>query len=207
MPICKPLSAYLISLPNTPKTAACSPLLVMREGEEFGLTNYEQSLFDSVAQEHVNIIGTTIEYWPNAVSNGKSYLGVTDPLYNEPAKRAFLGPYIIKAYVSYLDIAPTPGMEGWSSSVDSTAYITRAEIEKYGLPAPGETDIIRVWNNPYWNQAVTAGFEIPGAGTYFSVTDCREDGMLFDTPSFMGFTLTLRRTTQQTPERKITNNL
>lgn len=208
MPICKPLSEYLIKLPSVGLAGSkCASTRPMQEGEAFGLGDTERALFDSLAQEHVGIIGTDIEYWPQAVTNNKGYLNVVDPLYNEPAKRAFLGPYLLKGYLSYPEHDPSPGQEGWSSQFDATAYITRAEFEKFNMGSPTESDIIRVWKTPYWNQVAVDGFDVPGSGLYFSIVSTKEDGVLFDTASFMGFTLTLRRTTQQTPERKIANTL
>lgn len=180
----------------------------MQEGESFGLGDTERALFDSLAQEHTSIIGTPIEYWPQAIANDKGYLNTVDPLYNEPAKRVFLGPFLLKGYFSYPDHDPSPGMEGYSSQFNATAFIPRAEFEKFNMGPPSEADILRVWNTPYWNKESAAdGYNIPGSGLYFSVVANKEDGVLFDTASFVGFTLTLRRTTQQAPERKITNNL
>lgn len=200
---CKPLSSYLVTLP----TGACSPcgsLPVMQEGETFGLTDSEKALFDSVASEHTGIAGTDILYWPQIQQKS-----IVDPLYNEPVKRAFAGPYKIKGYFSYPDKTTQAGLEGFSASFDATAWISRAEVERVGMVAsPGESDILQVWNNFYWNnQFAVDGFNIPNAGLYFSVVDAKEDGVVFDTTLFTGFALTLRRSTQQTPERKLVTSI
>lgn len=199
MTMCKPLSAYLVNVPKT----SCR-VQAMKEGDTFGLTDSERALFDSVTTEHVNIIGTTFEYFLQNQSKS-----IVDPLYDEPAERKFDGPYIIKGYFSYPEHDPSPGMEGWSSEFNATAFFPRTEFERLNLPlgSPNESDIVRVWNTAYWNQVSVDGFDIPDRGMYFSITNLKEDGVLFDTASFMGFTATLRRITQQTPERKITNNL
>lgn len=202
---CKPLKAYLCPQPS-------GPVRAMKEGETFGLTDAERGLFDCVINEHVGIIGTQLQYFQNLQE------GVVDPLYNEPAKRKYNGPFLVMGFLSYPDHAPNVGMEGFRSYIDSTAYITRAAFEKAGVNwGPSESDIIRAWPVPYWNQSSVDGFAmtggpnlnglIPGAGLYFSITDVREEGVLFDTPSFVGFQLTLRRITEQTPERKLTNSL
>lgn len=196
----RPLSSYLISLP-TP-SGKCCDVRPMREGESFGLGDSERALFDSVAQEHVGIVGTDFEYFSQNLQKA-----TVDPLYNEPARRVFDGPYLMKGYLSYPEHGPNVGMEGFTSSFDATAYITRAAFEAANLSSPAEADIVRVWNTAYWNMTSVDGYPVPGAGLYFSIVDVKEDSVLFDTPSFLGFTLTLRRVTQQTPERKITNTL
>jgi hypothetical protein len=186
----------------------------MQEGESFGLTDSERALFDCVVSEQTNIAGTEILYYQLSLdtqmnnANGEP-VSIRDPLYDEPVKRVYLGPYRIKAYMSYPEIGPQLGVEGFNSTADATAFIPRATLEAAGMPYPSESDILGAWNNyPYWNSSVaSAGFKVPNAMFYFAVTDVREEGQLFDTGSFMGFTLTLRRTTQQAPENKIDNLL
>ena len=177
----------------------------MKEGEQLGMTAAEKALFDHVGTEHVGIAGTEIEYWQINLTNS-----VRDPLYGEPAYRKYNGPYRMKALMGYPDHAPIVGQEGFSSTFDATMYITRAALEEAGVVGgPAESDIIRVWDaETYWSKNTSVdGYNVPGAGLYLSITDVREEGVLFDTATFLGFTLTLRRTTIQTPERKITNNL
>lgn len=198
-----PVSAYLCPKPSTPLDRCNSGVRPMQPGEKFGLSDAERGLFDCIASEHVQIIGTTIEYFPQ-----NQQLSQVDALYNEPIRRSFSGPFMLSAYISYPEHSPSTSVEGFTSFFDATAFITRTEFERVNLvTGPGESDVLRIWNTPYWNQTSVDGFNVPGAGLYFSIVDVREDGVLFDTPSFMGFTLTIRRVTQQTPERKITNSL
>lgn len=200
---CKPLSAYLVTLP-TGACSPCSPMPLMQDGEAFALGDAEKALFDSVSQEHVGIVGTTVLYW---IQNQKK--SIVDPLYNEPVKRGFDGPFLLKAFFTYPDKSPTVGLEGFSSAFDASMFIPRAEIERVRMPAsPGESDICRVWDAPYWNeQFAVDGFPIPDAGLYFSVIDAKEDGVVFDTSHFVGFQCSLRRSTQQTPERKLVTSI
>ena len=205
---CKPLSAYLCPQP----TMGVRP---MREGEAFTLSDSERALFDCIATEQVNIAGTEIEYFQLALDtlqntpNGQPQT-IRDPLYDEAVERQYLGPYRLKAYVSYPDITPQLAPEGFSAGIDATAFIPRASIEAVGMPSPNEADILGFWGNSYYHSeggASTAGYPIRGARFYFSVIDVKEEAQLFDTYSFLGFSLTLRRTTQQPPERKIANAL
>lgn len=177
----------------------------MREGESLALGDSELALFDCITREHVNIVGTEMDYYQ--VDQARS---IKDPLYGEPSTRLFNGPFRIKGFFGYPDHTPSLGMEGYSSYFDATAFIPRVELERVGLVGGmTESDIIRVWmSSPYWQQNVSVdGFNVPGAGLYFSVVDTREDGVLFDNPSFVGFAINLRRTTQQAAERKIQNSL
>lgn len=200
---CKPLSTYLVTLP-TGACSPCAPMPLMKEGETFALGESEKALFDAISQEHVSIVGTEVLYW---IQNQKK--SIVDPLYNEPVKRGFDGPFLIKGFFTYPDKSPQAGLEGWSSTFDASLFIPRSEAERVGMPAPpGESDICRVWNTAYWNeQFAVDGFPIPDAGLYFSVIDAKEDGVVFDTAHFIGFQCTLRRSTQQTPERKLVTSI
>lgn len=202
---CKPLSAYLCPKP----TMAVRP---MKEGEDFNLGDSERALFDCIINEHTGIVGTKFEYFQNLQE------GVTDPLYNEPAVRKYNGPFILKGFFTFPEDAPTSAQEGFYNSFDGQLFVPRSEFEKVGATwGPSESDIVRILKSPYWNQESVDGFDlqrgstlnglIPNAGMYFAVTDVRESGLLFDTTSFVGFELTIRRNTQQTPERKLTNSI
>jgi hypothetical protein len=193
---CKPLSAYLCPCPSKPVTvaSACGG---------FSLGASEQALFDCITSEHVNITGTTITYWPQDQSRS-----IVDPVYNEPVKRAWAGPYTLKGMFAYPNKSTGVAQEGLSSQVDTTLWIPRVEVERVGMKAPSESDVLQVWNTPYWNiEFAVDGYNVPGAGLFFAVTDVREDGVLFDNPVFVGFELTLRRNTQQTPERKLVTSI
>jgi len=192
---CKSISDYLCPQPTM-------PVRPMGDCETFALGDCERALFDCITSEHVNIIGTSIAYYTQNISQS-----IVDPVYNEPVKRAWLGPYLLKAFVT---LAKTTGvaMEGLSSQFDGELWLPRSECERVNMLAPSETDIVRVWDTPYYNtEFAVDGFDIPGAGLYFAITDVQEDGTLFDNPSFVGFKCTLRRTTQQTPERKLVTSI
>jgi len=195
---CKPISSYLITPPS-------NPVAPLRDGEkfEFGAKSpYEMALFDSLTTEHIDIIGTTIWYY-----NLNLGASERDPLYDEPVKRVYT-PFIVKGFVTLPEGPKNVGLEGFNSSWDATAYISRKSIEAAGAPNPGEGDIIRIWDVPYFNrEANIDGFPIPDAGFYFSITAGGEDGHIFDTPSFTTFTATLRRVSTQTAERRLRNEI
>lgn len=188
---CKSISDYLCPQPTMPVRA-------MGNCESFSLGDSERALFDCITSEHVNIVGTPIAYYRQNQPQS-----IVDPVYNEPVKRAWLGPYLLKAFVT-LSKQTSVGMEGLSSTFDGELFLPRSECERVNMQAPSEADIIQVWDTPYFNtQYAVDGFNIPGAGMFFSIADSQEDGNLFDNPSFVGFKCVLRRTTQQTPERKL----
>lgn len=163
-------------------------------------TGREIALFDSVASELVQRAGTVIDYYAIDIAGSDR-----DPLYDEPTARRFRGPFRLKAFVAYADSQPDPRQEGFVNSWASSAWIPRVEFEKsnFGDIQPGEGDIIRVWNLPYFNEAAVDDESVPGAGFYFNVVNVSNDGHLFDQPQFVGFTFQLARNTEFTPERRI----
>ena len=192
---CKSISDYLCPQPTMPVRA-------MGNCESFSLGDSERALFDCITSEHVNIVGTPIAYYRQNQPQS-----IVDPVYNEPVKRAWLGPYLLKAFVT-LSKQTSVGMEGLSSTFDGELFLPRSECERVNMQAPSEADIVQVWDTPYFNtQTAVDGFNIPGAGMFFSIVDSQEDGTLFDNPSFVGFKCVLRRTTQQTPERKLVTSI
>lgn len=161
----------------------------------------EHDLFDSIAQEHTKIAGTDIDYYSHNVSGGKR-----DALYDEPTERSFLGPFRMKGYVVWPDSTPDATEKGWRTVFPAEAWISRKEIEDQHCPAPSETDVIRFWNVPYFNEwAVDGQTAAPNHGYYFDVLNVNDDGHLFDSPQFVGFKLLIKRRTEFTPERRITN--
>lgn len=174
----------------------------MREGESFSLTASEVGLFDCLASEHIDIIGTPIWYYSLSLNNS-----TRDPLYDEPTERKYL-PYLVKGFITLPEGPKMVGLEGYNASWDATAYISRRSIEQAGAPPPGEADILRFWDVPYFNKdASIDGFPIPDAGFYFSIISGGEDGHLFDTPTFTVFTANLRRVSTQTAERRLRNEV
>lgn len=160
----------------------------------------EHDLFDSIAQEHVNIAGTDIDYYSHNVKGS-----TRDALYDEPVERVFGGPFRVKGYIVWPDTTPDVRMEGWRTIVNAEAWIARKEIEDKRCPAPSETDVLRIWNTPFFNDWAVDGEDVPNAGYYFDVLNVNDDGHLFDSPQFVGFKMILKRRTEFTPERRITN--
>lgn len=197
----KPLSAYL-----SPLSPSCSTVAPMAEGEtlDFGKSmQAETGLFDSIAQEQTDLTGTTVWWYSfNMVASKR------DPLYDEPTARAY-NLFKLKGFVTAPDNSKMAGMEGWQASWDAELTLPRASVEAVGATSPpGEMDVIRFWDTPYYNmQEAVDGFDVPGGGFYFSVVKCDQAGLLFDTASFTAFTLQLRRVSQQTAERRIRNEI
>lgn len=169
---------------------------------KLSLPECEHDLFDSIAQEHVDILGTDIDLYLHDIEKSKR-----DPLYDEPVQRVYLGPYRIKGYVSWPDSVPEARMEGLRSTFGAEAWIARKTLEDAGLKqVPGESDVMRIWRTPFFNEmAVDFDSQSPGAGYYFDIVDVDDDGHLFDSATFVGFKFTIKRRTEFTPERRITN--
>lgn len=160
----------------------------------------EHDLFDSIAQEHVGIAGTDIEYWSHDIQ-----AGTRDALYDEPIKRVYRGPFKLKGYITLPDSEPEARMEGSRTIFTAECWIARKEFEDVRAPAPGESDVIRVWKSPFFDKFAVDNVTEPGAGYFFDILDVDDDGHLFDAITFVGFKMSIKRRTEFTPERRITN--
>lgn len=184
--------------PFLPRNSLVAP----HKPERLGLDASERQLFDSIAQEHVGIAGTTVDFY--ALQIEKS---VRDPLYDEAIRHNFKGPFRLKIWVSYPDNTVDASDHGSTGSWSGTCWFPRKELEDNGAPVPAEGDIIRTWNIPYWNDGSLSPEEnpenIPGRGLYFTITNVDEDGMMFDNPQFVGVSCNFSRRSDFTPERRI----
>lgn len=192
-------------MPGPKKPAFIKPFPTMRkvapyEFSTLQLPDCEHDLFDSIAQEHVRIAGTDIDYYSHRVKDS-----TRDALYDEPTERAYSGPFRLKGYLVWPDLTPDISEKGWRSVANAECWIARKEIEDLHCPAPSETDVLRIWNTPFFNQWAVDGEDVPGAGYYFDVLNVNDDGHLFDSPQFVGFKMIIKRRTEFTPERRITN--
>lgn len=162
------------------------------------LDGRESFLFDLWATEHVGIAGTTIEFWSLDLASSKR-----DPLYDEPTQRSWNGPYKIKAFASNPTGVTSTGEEGLRARWDASVWISRKELEQAGASSPSPGDILRIWDLPWINDDAVNGEAIPCAGFYFDVTEVEPEGRLFDNAMFVGFTLSIVRRTEFTPERRL----
>lgn len=167
-------------------------------GKGLQISDAELKLHDSVAQETNQIAGTDVDLYIVDVDNSK-----IDPLFRESIEARWSGPHKLKAFVEWADSTPEVREEGFRTSFTSRAWIARADLEALGLGPPGEGDVLRFWNTPFFNAVAVDGEPIPGAGYFFNVVDVDDDGHIGDGPSFVGFWLTLQRRTEFTPERRI----
>ena len=161
----------------------------------------ERPLFDAFTTEHVDIHGTLIGLWKLNVSKS-----AIDPLYSEPTQRVYDGPYILKAWIEYPPSDPVATEDGYSLEYQHSAWIPRAPLEALGVKSsPNMGDIIQFWDKPYYADNSTLKPDTPqGSGYFFELIDVDEDGYMFDSTEFAGWTLQIRRNTRFTPERKLT---
>lgn len=167
----------------------------------FELDGKEMCLFDSVAQEVVNIAGTEIEFFHlNLEASSR------DPLYDEAIERVFQGSYVMKALVEYPDNFPVVDENGIKEQWDASAWISRSELEGKNAPYPCEGDVIRLWKTPFFNEQSVMDQHVPGAGYFFNVVGVDTDGHPFDGPEFVGVKVVLKRSTEYTPERRMASD-
>lgn len=171
------------------------------QSEDWRLSDCELSLFDCIARESNSIAGTEVDLFQ--FSKKKS---VRDPLYDETVKDIFDGPFRVRAWIEWPDPTPEVRSEGFRKTFPSSIWIARGDLEQAGARAPLYGDIAKFWDTPYFNETSTS---YPVAnnvkGYYFTMTEVRDDGHLFDNPSFVGFKCVLARNTEFAPERRVRN--
>ncbi len=166
----------------------------------FQLPECEHDLMSSIAQEQVGIMGTDVDFFHHAILKA-----TRDALYDEPITRVFEGPFRVKGYVTWPDTQPEASQEGFRTVTGAELWIARKELEDKRCPVPSETDVVRIWNTPFFNDWAVDGEDTENPGYFFDVLNVNDDGHLFDSASFVGFRMTLKRRTDFTPERRITN--
>jgi len=164
----------------------------------FKLCDYERELFDGYAQEQVAIAGTDVDYY--SLSIDKS---TRDALYDEPEVVKYYGPYRMRGFFEFPDTTPEAREQGLRTEWSTTIWIARTEFERTNAHAPIEGDIIQVWDTSFFEHDAVDEERVPGAGLYLEVIKADHDGHMFDTPTFVGFKLELRRRSEFTPERKL----
>jgi len=168
--------------------------------EQFRLRGNELFMFDLWAQETNRTWGIPIDYYFLNVEKS-----TRDPLYDEPTSRNFSRAYKLEAWVQMPTQNPIASEEGFRIHFDGSMWIARKDLEEIKAPcAPQEGDVIGFWDNPQFNADAAANNpNIPNSGYYFDVTNAVPDGHLFDTPTFVGYKLTIKRRSEFGAERKI----
>lgn len=161
-----------------------------------------EDLFDCWTQEHTEASGTVVDYWQHDNVNTK-----LDPLYNEPIKRVWKGPFRIKVFAEWPDQAFEVREEGARVFWDAKVFIARLTVEQSNMGlGPTEGDVLKLWDIPFFDvYAQGVDFDIPKAGYYFDVVGVVETGHPLDNANFTGFKLDIKRRTEFTPERRLFN--
>lgn len=187
------------------KIPKCTPIKIPTEAEliakPYNLANnvaIDQKTADQYAQEQVKTSGVQIDYYALDMSQS-----IIDPLYIEPLSRKHSKPYKIYALITW-----TPGEfsvreEGVHTIFQSAVWIARKELEDVGLRQPEPGDMMRFWNTPFFNFEAANSRNIEGAGLFFDIIEVKDDGHLFDSPSFTGFKIDIKRRTEFGGERKL----
>lgn len=168
----------------------------------FEMNASELCFFDGLLEEHIEIIGTPIEYYSQDIAGA-----TRDPLYDEPIARKWRGPWRFKAFVEHAPAQPEVREEGFRVSWSGTLFIPRISLERVGAPSPLEGDVVKYWENKFFTRHATGGKGDPGGGYYFDVTSVDDDQHLFDTSAFLGFKLGIARRTEFAPERRLAETL
>jgi hypothetical protein len=166
----------------------------------FNLDSKERFLFDLWAQEHTGIAGTELDYWSLDTKASKR-----DPLYDESIVRVWKGPFRFPAYFEWADSTPEAREEGMRTTWSASCWIARKNFEDFGAPPISEGDIIRVWNVPFFDDFSVDGENLAVSGYYFDVINVNDDGHLWDQFNFVGYSCSIERRTEYTPERRLLN--
>lgn len=160
---------------------------------------HEIGLFDTIARENsATLTGGAAELYIR--DRGRSR---KDPLYGEPVRAVWVGPYPLKVYLQNPVSSPLTVPQGFRSEWNGEVWVPRTEIELKGLRAPDEGDVIRMWKIPFFDTLGVDFQNIPKAGFYFDVETSNLDGVPAMGPLFMGFKLTLKRRSEFTAERRV----
>lgn len=166
--------------------------------ERFTVADTRSFFHDLQAVEHVRITGQTLDFY----SLDREHSTI-DPVYNEPIDTAWLGPYNLSARISRPQRSVEADETGRRGKWDGKVWIPRLVVEKAGAPKPKEGDVVRFWSLPYFALDGNLNTEVPQAGYCFDVTLVEDEAHIHDTPTFVGFALTLVRRSEFTPERKL----
>jgi hypothetical protein len=186
---------------NKPFHLPGSTVVKPMKEQEFGMAGAsagEKALFDSIAQEHIHISGTPLDFY--VLDRAKT---TVDPLYGEATEKIWKGPYKFRAHFQWPNPTAESREEGFRETYRSECWIVRKDFEELHCPMPDHGDIIRVWNIPYFNTASVSEENVPHGGYFFNVVQVQDDGHMFDNPEFSGFRLSLTRLTEFSPERRI----
>jgi hypothetical protein len=166
----------------------------------FRMDDSELAMFDHYTKESIDAAGTDCELFTLSLTKSK-----IDPLYSEPSKRVFDGPFLMTVFVEWPEGTPEAGEEGMSEVWPSGCWIPRKTLEEVACRSPREGDVIRFWKIPYFDKDSVRAIEVPVSGYFFDVIQVNDDGHLFDQKSFVAFRCNLKRRTTFTSERLLTN--
>lgn len=186
-----------------PKTGSCKFAALKTKARPlcgpFVLDGSDGPLFDHFAQEHTAASGTEILYWHQDLETS-----LRDPLYDEPIDRVWRGPFKLKGFVEYMEGQPQMSENGMTVRWQGRIFIARLELEQSNAPAPLEGDVLKFWENKFFQEHSVNGDEsIPNAGYYFDVINADDVGHVHDSDRFVGFNLTVQRRTEFTAERRL----
>ncbi len=158
----------------------------------------ELKLHDQYAKEHTRRIGTQVDYFCLNIPDS-----IIDPVYGEAIAHNFSKAFKIFGYLSWPNPSFDAREDGTHTTFTGSLWLARKELEDVGMPLPREGDVVRFWDTAYYNFAAANDRKVEGAGMFFDVFECKDDGHLFDSPYFVGFKLDIKRRTEFGPERKL----
>jgi hypothetical protein len=161
----------------------------------FRLDGSELFLFDSFAQEPVEIAGTDCTIFQR--NRRKT---TVDPYYREPISIVFDGPFAVRAHVEWAEQTPEASEAGLRYIWPSAIWVPRKTIEDVRANAMHEGDIVHFWRLPYFDKNAVEQLQTQTGGFFFDVIKINEDGHLNDAAQFVAFRCSLSRRSNAPPE-------
>lgn len=160
---------------------------------------FERGLYDTYSREQSAIIaGGEADLYVR--DRGRS---LKDPLYGEPTRAVWVGPYRLKVYLQNPIPMPMTVPQGFRNEWNGEIWVPRTEIELKGVRPPDNGDVLQMWKIPFYDALAVDYANSPKAGFYFDVESVHADAIAAMAPIFLGFKLTLKRRSEFTPERRV----
>jgi len=160
---------------------------------------HERNLFDIFSREQSAIIaGGEADLYLRDKGRSRK-----DPLYGEPTRSVWVGPYRLKVYLQNPVPSPMTTPQGYRNEWNGEVWIPRTEIELRSIRGPDNGDVIQMWKIPFYDALSVEQTSVPRAGFYFDVERVHSDGIAAMAPIFVGFKLTLKRRSEFTAERRV----
>lgn len=155
--------------------------------------DYENPLFQCIAEEVVDLYGVDDAYIYRFWSQSAANLADKDPLWGEPSTKVKYTRYKIKLMFLEYDDDETPNESGYHDQLTNKIYIAVNHFIKAGVP--------KDHNGDFCSPEDRIRVHYLGDQVEYFVTNVDRVGWINDTDKYTGLELTVNRNTKFVPER------